>query len=285
MLRLVAGLLVLAALPSLAAARQCGDDVDGRTIPCACGDVLVSARTLDDDPIVHDACSGVGLLVDVPESRKAILSLAGHTIAGGGHGAGIRVVRGGVDGLTITGPGTVGGFDVGIVAPVGGLARATDVTVAGTRRVGFVVGGTGAVLTGCTAARNGGDGFSLRGRGHRLEGNRALDNHVYGFLVTGHAATLGENAGNEAIGNRRGGFHVNGEGHAVAHAVASGNGGPGIHARFRQGGIVGAVTSGNAGPGLRVVGSDVRVTNADARDDHRPVEIRGRVACEGTACP
>src|SRR5262249_6378731 len=150
-----------------------------------------------------------------------------------------------------------------------------DVTVAGNRRDGFVVGGTGAVLTGCTAARNGGDGFSLRGRGPPLDGHHAPAHHRYGVVVAGPDAALGAETGNEAVGNRRGGFQVNGVGHAVMHAVARANGGPGIQARFRRGDVSGAVTSGNAGPGLRIVGSELRVADPVAHDDRRPVEVRG----------
>src|SRR5690242_14867186 len=64
---LAAGFLCFAlAVPALAG-RRCGDDVDGRRVPCDCGDVLVSSRTLsDDDPITARVCPATGLVVDVP---------------------------------------------------------------------------------------------------------------------------------------------------------------------------------------------------------------------------
>src|SRR5206468_9885319 len=52
-----------------AGSRRCGDDVDGHAtaVPCDCGDVLVSGRTLGDaDPITQHACDGDGLLVLLP---------------------------------------------------------------------------------------------------------------------------------------------------------------------------------------------------------------------------
>src|SRR5690348_5421139 len=76
---LAAGLLSLAlAAPALAGSR-CGDDVAGRSVPCDCGDVLVSSRTLGDaDPITTRTCPATGLVIDVPAGQQATLALGGH---------------------------------------------------------------------------------------------------------------------------------------------------------------------------------------------------------------
>src|SRR5207237_5428908 len=76
---LAAGLLSLAlAAPALAGGR-CGDDVAGRPVPCDCGDVLVSSRTLgDDDPITTRTCPATGLVIDVPAGHRATLALGGR---------------------------------------------------------------------------------------------------------------------------------------------------------------------------------------------------------------
>src|SRR5439155_27270199 len=63
--------------------RRCGDDVDGRPVPCDCGDVLIGSRTLGaDDPITSRVCPGSGLLVAVPTGAPAAtLVLGGHVLA------------------------------------------------------------------------------------------------------------------------------------------------------------------------------------------------------------
>ena len=285
MRRLALGLLAVLLAPSLVLARRCGDDVDGHPVPCDCGDVLVASRSLEDDPVLHRTCSGTALLIDVPADRSATLALAGGSLSGTGHGAGIQVVRGGADGLTVVGPGTISGFAVGVLAPVGGLARVTAVTATRNRREGFVIGGTGVALTECTAERNGRDGFALRGRGHQLDGNRALDNHRYGFLVNGHEASFGASAGSQATSNGRGGFRLRGRGHDLRGAVAHGNRGAGITARLAEGRITAPVTTGNGGVGLRAVGAHLRVRDPEAHDNHAAgIEVHGGAVCEGTTC-
>ncbi len=237
-MRLLAlGLLCLVvASPGLADAGRCGDDVDGLSVPCGCGDVLVSSRTLgDDDPITTGVCPGLGLLVRIPpETRGATLELGGHSLAGSGHAVGIQVLAGGADGLTIRGPGAVSGFDTGVQATNGSLARVTEVAAERNRHDGFLVAGAAFAVTECEAARNGRDGFSLRGLDYRLDGNRASENGRHGFNLAGRDGTIGDGAGNEAAGNRRDGLRVSGRGHALAHPIATANGGHGIRTHLRR---------------------------------------------------
>src|ERR1051325_2045480 len=92
----VAVLCCALAWATSAGAARCGDDVDGRSVPCDCGDVLVGSHTLGDaDPITTRVCPGSGLLVNVPAGRAAILALGGHVLAGSRRGFGIQVVAGG----------------------------------------------------------------------------------------------------------------------------------------------------------------------------------------------
>src|SRR2546426_3368931 len=135
-----AGILgvVLVLTPAYAGGpRRCGDDVDGRgtAVRCECGDLVVSSHTLTAaDPITQHPCPGTGLLVDAPADRPGpTLSLGGQTIAGSGRGVGIQVAGGGTDGATLRGPGAVQGFDTGVPAVNGSLARAADRLVTGNR--------------------------------------------------------------------------------------------------------------------------------------------------------
>jgi hypothetical protein len=221
---LVCGLLLGPALE--AGARRCGDDVGGRAVPCDCGDELVGSRTLgDDDPITSRVCSGPGLVVDVPAgSPAATLALGGHEIAGSGRAAGILVLGGGAGGLTLVGPGGVRGFDVGVQATPGALARVAGVRATQNRSDGFSLAGAGYVVTDCEATENGRDGVALRGAGYRLEGNSAHRNGRHGFSIAGREAVIGGAATNEAAGNGHDGFRVLGHGHDVAAAVATANG-------------------------------------------------------------
>src|SRR6185295_19264083 len=161
----------------LAGPRPCGDEVSGRAVPCSCGDVLVSSRTLGpDDPVTREPCAGSGLMVDVPsDAPAATLNLGGQAITGSGRGVGIQVLRGGSAGLRVVGPGSIRGFAVGLLAS-GALSYAGNVTAEGNGRDGISIAGEDYEVSSCEASHNGRDGFALRGRRYRVHGNRALDN-------------------------------------------------------------------------------------------------------------
>jgi hypothetical protein len=233
------------------AVRRCGDDVDGRAVPCDCGDVLVSSRTLGgDDPITSRTCPGAGLLVDLPPGRSATLALGGRNLVGSGRGYGVQVFRGG-DGLAIVGPGAVQRFGVGVFANRGGVTKIADVTAAENAGDGFDIVGDGYAVSGCEAVRNGRDGFALRGRGFRVDGNRAAENARNGFAAAGRAATIGAARGNESAGNGRDGFRIRGRGHEVDAATASGNRRHAVVARGAGNRIADAAASGDRGPARR----------------------------------
>src|SRR3989441_7977487 len=102
-LLLVIGLVLAAGRAS--AMHRCGDDVGGKPVACACGDLLVSSRTLGAaDAVTTTRCAGNGLVVAA--SGPITLDLGGRTVAGNGQGVGVLVVRGT---LSLVGPGVSSG--------------------------------------------------------------------------------------------------------------------------------------------------------------------------------
>jgi len=269
--------LVLARVAG-AGSRPCGDDM-----PCDCGDVLVSGRTLGDgDPITQHACDGDGLVVRLrPGAASAVLDLGNHILVGNHRGVGIRVVGG--DGtVTITGPGAVRGFRTGIDAPGGALGHVGDVVTSDNDADGFNVAGAGFAITSCEATRNGRDGFALRGLRYRVEGNRATENGRFGFSLAGRNATLGGTLGNEAAGNRRDGLLVRGRNHEVVRAVATANGRGGIRARLAGGSLEAAVATGNHGAGVHGRAHDATIADSVARGNGGAgIDVRGSRVRDG----
>src|SRR5688572_18541302 len=99
---LVAG--VLASIqPALA--KECGDDLEGRRVACACRDTVVSDTVLrPGDPVVSGRCNQGGLVLRARSLAETIrLDLAGLSIVGSGVGDGISVVEGGSDGAVLVG--------------------------------------------------------------------------------------------------------------------------------------------------------------------------------------
>jgi len=219
--RLLLPLLTVLVLAGPAAARRCGDDVDGRRVPCRCGDVIVGSVRLDGrDPITHATCDGDGLVVDVRAGDAAVIDLGGATITGGGRGVGLSVIGGGRGGATLRGPGTIAGFDTGVVARPGTLAEATDLVARGNRSDGFRLAGSGFAVVRCQATGNGRQGFVLRGDGYRAEGCTATGNGRDGIDVAGRNAVLDAGAGNLSRDNRGVAARVRGRGHTVDPALA-----------------------------------------------------------------
>lgn len=218
---------VLALLASLAGASaahaaRCGDDVGGRVVLCDCGDVVVSAvRLTAAHPVATRTCSGDALLVDVPPSTPApTVDLGGQTLRGTQRGTGIRVLRGGRDGIALIGPGEVVGFDVGIAARPDAITQLSDVRATGNRSDGFRLAGTGYVLQRCEASGNGRSGFVLRGEGYRVDDSHAVDNGRDGFDVGGTDAQLAAEGRNTAGRNRRDGARVRGRRNEVDPSLA-----------------------------------------------------------------
>ncbi|HTC23744.1 MAG TPA: right-handed parallel beta-helix repeat-containing protein [Gemmatimonadales bacterium] len=261
-LAFTASLLLLTARPGQAM-RACGDDVDGhgKRVPCACGDLLVSSRTLRRaDRITRKRCRGTGLMIAAP--GPVTLAFDGHTIRGQGQGVGVLVVRGS---LSLRGPGTIEGFGTGAAArgPTA-LASAVGMRFAGNRAQGLAVESDGYTIQGNVAENNGRDGFALDGKGYAVDGNRATGNQRYGFYMLGMGAHVGGGLGNEAVQNAKAGFWLYGMWHQEAGATSTGNGDYGFYSMLWNASLTDIRTDDNASDGLRAMGMSIAVQGSSA---------------------
>jgi hypothetical protein len=203
--------VLLAAAPALAA---CGDDVDGKRVPCRCGDVVVSSTRLQPgDPVVAGRCPADGLIVRAQPGADSIrLDLAGLSLLGSGHGTGIRVLDGGKQGASIIAGGEnesaeVVGFGTGFRARGQRSVRELrDIGFTANARNGVNLRGAGTDIVGVTAERNGGDGMRIGGRSPRLENVEAQQNGRFGLRVTSSGANVGAVV---AAGNERAQMQIN----------------------------------------------------------------------------
>jgi hypothetical protein len=253
------------ALTGPAAAKFCGDDVGGRDVPCACGDVLVSDLTLADDPITRQTCAHDGLVVRADEAGASIeIDLAGRTLRGTGAGVGLRVLTGGPGGVRIVsrgGAATLDGFDDGIAGRgPDGVALVQDVVIRGSRRDGLRLTGQHYVLRRITVDGAGRDGLALGGAGFEVTDTRALDCRRYGYFVMGDSGVIGgEGAGNIAERSGTAGFSFMGAGHTLAACRASGGRKDGVALHAVDMEVRGCEARDNGGDGIAGVGSRVRL--------------------------
>jgi len=228
---LVLPLLLLAVAPAAWAANNCGDDVDGRRVACACGDVVVSNTALSaTDPVVSQPCPRDGLVLLAPDGSDEIrLDLSGLTIRGKGRGVGIRVVRGGALGAVIVGGeggrGSIARFDTGIRGSGRSVVREVrDVNLVANHRDGLKVRSSGVRVSEVHSEGNGRDGVRVAGHGLDVTGVTAVGNGSEGLDVRGTSAYV------EATleGNGRNGAVVSGRGHHLGDIVSRDNGGAGV---------------------------------------------------------
>jgi hypothetical protein len=187
---IAASMLAASSGPALAA--QCGDDVGGARVACACGDVVVSSvRLLPSDPVVTSRCSGDGLIVRAPAGAPSLfLDLGGQTLLGSGRGTGIRIVRGGDGGAIIIGgaeaqTGVVSAFRTGLRASdLDAVSELRSVLFSGNARDGVDMRALSATVSDVAAERNGRDGVRLGGRTPRIEDVDARANGRFGVHVT-----------------------------------------------------------------------------------------------------
>ena len=240
--------------------RACGDDVDGhgKTVPCACGDLLVSSRTLGAaDRIIKTPCPGMGLIVAAP--GPVTLAFGGHTLRGQGQGVGVLVARGR---LALQGPGEVAGFGTGVLARgPHALASVVALRFSHNAMTGLWIQSDGYTVTGSVAEDNGMDGFALGGHGYALDGNRAEGNHRHGFFLGGRGAHVGGGLGNEAVANGQAGFWVQGMLHQVVGATAVGNGRDGVSARVMHALVADVRADQNGRNGLWARGGGIAIAN------------------------
>jgi hypothetical protein len=222
----IAGVMVRAALavvivtigagvPLTASAASCGDDVQGRRVACACGDVVVVDTVLRaDDPIATERCTGDGLVLRALAGAGSIrLDLAGASITGLGGGVGLRVLDGGSGGAVIIGGdgGAVVGFRNGLRATrPGSAAEIRDLAIRGSSSDGLVLRGHGTKLVRVRAEDSGRDGFHIGGSSVQLEGVEAERNGRYGLRLTGNVA------GNARVDGNASGVSLGGAAAAVS---------------------------------------------------------------------
>lgn len=224
LLRVLAAMVVVFAA-NVAVAGNCGDDVSGRRVPCACGDAVVSStRLVRTDPVVSQRCRGDGLIVRASGNVESlILDLAGLPLTGQGSGVGIRVLDGGAVGAILIGgkddrPGQVAGFRIGISARGSRAIRAAEnLVVVGNESDGVQVSGRGVALSTIVSDDNGRNGIRAHGRDHSLEGVSAAGNRRYDLRVSGNGHYV--HADEETV--ERGAARVTGGDNMVAPAEVS----------------------------------------------------------------
>lgn len=231
------------------AAARCGDDVDGRRVPCACGDIVVSDTVLrPGDPILARPCPVDGLLVAAaPLAETLTLDLGGNVLRGSGTGMGIRVDSGGADGAAIVGGpagtrATITGFATGIVAGRASVLRRIErVTVSSSRRDGITLRTNGALLVDVEVSDNARDGVRQTGRGGRMVGIVANRNGDTGVRVLGGGTLVS----GRCEDNRQHGLFGDGPAFEIRDLVARGNGGRGVLLQGVRSRVHGLVSEGN----------------------------------------
>jgi hypothetical protein len=218
-----------------AAAKLCGDDVNGEDVPCACGDTVVSSLALAGDPVLDTPCPADGLIVRVSDARPGVtIDLRGATLRGQGRGTGLWVLNGGDGGARVTStgaPGVIEGFNDGLFAKGSdSVALVENVTFAGNGRDGMRIVADDYEVRNSSARDSGRDGFAVMGNGFRVTSTRAEHSGRAGYWVMGMNAHLGApNASVVTAGSGYHGFFLMGWGIVVDHCEASGAKEDGVH--------------------------------------------------------
>jgi hypothetical protein len=250
--RLIASVCALVlATAGRAAAGACGDDVGGTRVPCACGDLVIADTILwATDPVVTEPCPDDGLTILAPSGAESLtLNLGGQSIAGRGHGAGIRVARGGRLGAVIVGGDEGDGraeiarFGTGIRASGRSAVREIrSIDIHDNTADGLFVRASGVRIEDVRSENNGRNGVALSGHGNEVSGVAATANSRDGLHVHGSAATLDA----ETRGNGRDGAAIGGRGHQVEELRTAENGGAGLRATGSGHDVAGTKAFGNA---------------------------------------
>jgi hypothetical protein len=280
-------LALVVLLPLGAQAKLCGDDVQGRDVPCDCGDTVVSDLILDNDPVTQTVCEHDGLIVRAVDAGHGVtVDLRGHTLRGGMHGAGVRVLHGGPGGARIVSTGghaTIEGFDDGIFGRGdAAVALVEGILARNNHRDGIRVVGSDYEIRNSEAVGSGRHGFSLGGKGFRLSSTRAIGSKRSGYFVIGENGTLGRpGAGLVAEANGEFGFNLMGMGHHVVECVASGAGKDGIMVMGMQIEIRGCTLARNGGNGIGGMGGVMLVSNRALNNDKNGIDVSGPDARDG----
>jgi hypothetical protein len=271
-----------------ATAALCGDDVSGRDVPCACGDIVVSNLTLGDDPIVTATCPSDGLLIDARNATSGlVIDLRGLTLRGSGRGSGLWVLDGGPGGARVTsshGIATIEGFQDGVIARGNnGLGVLEQVRVSRVKRDGVRVQGEGYTIRTIEVVDAGRDGFALSGRGYLLERTLAARSQRFGYLVMGTDGRFGApDAGSEAIESGKAGFNVMGTGHRFSSCAARANGADGFRLMGTRYELASCTAEGNKHDGISGTGVNWWLSANRAVDNgNSGIEVRGMQMTDG----
>ncbi len=274
--------LALLSLNSTAAAKLCGDDVNGADIPCACGDVVVSDLVITDDPIALNECSGDGLVVRALDARAAItIDLAGATLRGDGNGTGILSLYGGTGGTHIISTGaraTVDQFRDGIAAHGSdSLAVLENVTITRSARDGVRVHSEGYTVRNVDVRSCGRDGFGIMGGHFKLADTMAGTNARHGYFIMGRSGLIGlKGHGAAARGNGSAGFMVGGDTHQFVECVATSNNKQGLHIQGDGHELIGCQSEENLGDGIAGMGNRWRIGGNSAMNNGGDgIDVRG----------
>jgi hypothetical protein len=216
-------------------AKNCGDDVGGQDVPCACGDTVVSDVALDGDPILDEPCPADGLLVRVSDTRSGLtVDLRGATIRGQGRGTGIWVLNGGKGGASIVSTGSVGtvdGFHDGVFGKgPDSISLVENVQATHSGRDGIRVVADGYEIRNAYASDSGRDGIAAMGNAFKVSGTKTEKSGRAGYWIMGMEATIGTpQASNVSDGAGYHGFFLMGWGINVTNCAASKSKDDGVH--------------------------------------------------------
>jgi hypothetical protein len=267
--------IAVALCPPAAGAKLCGDDVGGRDVPCACGDVVVSDVALDGDPVLAAPCPGDGLVVRAPRAAHGVtVDLRGGSLEGSGRGRGLWIIHGGPGGARVVssaGPSTVLGFRDGIVgAGPASVALIEGVLAVDSGRDGVRVRATGYEIRNTEAWGSGRDGFRLGGRAFRVQAAQAVASGRRGYAVRGRDGRLGTvGDGVVAVGSGRDGLRLTGTGHRVRDCLAVGARRDGVRLSGTRLTLSGCRAENNDGAGIAGRGLTVELTGNQARGNRR----------------
>jgi len=220
------------ASPSRVLAKDCGDDVAGVRVACACGDTVVADTVLvPTDPIFNGRCRRDGLFVRAnATSETLVLDLNGLSLIGSGGGVGVEVKSGGSDGAAIIGGragkrGEIVGFGVGLqaITPIA-LRRIENLEIEGNRREGVLIRTAGTMVIDVRLARNGGDGARASGQGGRWLDVDSAENGGAGIRLFTRDVVLHA----RASANGRNGIVTSGIHNDLSESIAEDNEGYGF---------------------------------------------------------
>ncbi len=280
-LHLILAVTAASLFPVVATAKLCGDNVDGQGVPCSCGDTVVSDLHVVDDPVIHDDCASDGLIVRATSATQGVtIDLAGATLHGSGHGAGVLFVFGGPGGARLISTGgvaTITGFRDGISAHGSDSVALVDgVTVVKSIRDGMKIDGSGYEIRASEVRDAGRDGFALGGSGYQITNTRALNVGHFGYFIMGQNATVGlPGAGNVSTGSALVGFNVVGNGHTVVDCQVEAAR-EGIQLNATHVTVMRCTAQNNTGNGMTGVGRDWYVAgNRAFGNANNGIQLRG----------